>query len=196
VKSGTLLGPFTLIESLGSGAMGSVWSARADRPADGVALGAQVALKILHPHVLERPGAFERFRREAELGRGIDHPNVVRTFGAGRVRSAGRAVQFLVMEYVRGQTLGALGRELGPLPEELLVHVAREVAGGLAAIHAAGAIHRDLKPENVIVTLDHQVKIMDLGLARLELDARLSRSGSDYGTPYHDLREAIRMRGT
>src|SRR3990172_4169430 len=87
------------------------------------------------------------------------------------------------MEYVEGQTLRALLDELGTVPEELCRHVGREVAKGLVAIHAAGVVHRDLKPENVLITKDHVVKVMDLGVARLADEAmRLSQSGAFVGS--------------
>ena len=88
------------------------------------------------------------------------------------------------MEYVEGQTLRDLLEELERVPEELCRHIGREVAKGLAAIHEAGVVHRDLKPENVLITPDHVVKIMDLGVARLQDEAiRLSQTGAFVGSP-------------
>jgi tetratricopeptide (TPR) repeat protein len=103
---------------------------------------------------------------------------------ADALRHGGEDVHFLVMEYVEGQTLRELLDELDRVPEELCRHIGREVAKGLAAIHAAGVIHRDLKPENVLITADHHtVKVMDLGVARLaEETLRLSQSGAFVGS--------------
>ncbi|MHC4959285.1 MAG: protein kinase domain-containing protein [Planctomycetota bacterium] len=174
---GTRLGPYTIEALLGTGGMGTVY--RAAGP-DGV-----VALKIVHPALLGEGGARERLAREAELGRRVQHGNVVRTLGSGEADGA----LFLVMEYVEGRTLDKLREELGAVPEELCRHIASEVAQGLAAVHAAGAVHRDLKPANVLVARDNTVKLMDLGVARLRDEAaRMSRTGAfvgsvDYAAP-------------
>ncbi|MHC4490600.1 MAG: protein kinase domain-containing protein, partial [Planctomycetota bacterium] len=94
------------------------------------------------------------------------HENVVRTLDVDAVQIGQRTVHFLVMEYVEGRTLRTLARKVGTVPEALLREIALQVAAGLAAIHRAGIVHRDLKPENLLITDDHRVRIMDLGVAR------------------------------
>jgi tetratricopeptide (TPR) repeat protein len=163
--------------------MGAVWLATALEDATGVKAGAKVALKIVHPHLLERSGFFKRFMREAEIGRSVKHESVVRTFDVDALSVDGKQINFMVMEYVEGKTLRALLDELKTVPETLLREIARQVASGLAAIHAAGIVHRDLKPENVLITPDHVVKVMDLGVARLmEESVALTREGSFAGS--------------
>jgi tetratricopeptide (TPR) repeat protein len=163
--------------------MGRVYAARVEGRAPGLDVGAVVALKIVHPHLLEAPGFFKRFLREAQIGKAVVHENVVRTFDADEIVAGGVHQHFLVMEYVEGRTLRALLAELERVPEELCRHIGREVAKGLAAIHAAGFVHRDLKPENVLITKDHAVKVMDLGVARLvDESLRLSQSGVFVGS--------------
>jgi len=163
--------------------MGTVYLAEVTGPAPGLSSGDRVAVKVLHPHLLADQDSVTRFLREAEVGRAVCHGNVVRTLDAGSAPFKGADVHFLVMEYVEGQTLRGLADELSPIPEDLCRHVGREIAKGLSAIHAAGAIHRDLKPENVLITRDHAVKIMDLGVARLSGEAfRLSLSGVFVGS--------------
>ncbi len=169
---GTTLGPYRIDRELGSGGMGKVFAATAPD-------GATVAVKVVHPHLVADADALARFRREAEVGIRVRHPNVVATLAAGE--SDGR--HWLALEYVEGQTLHALQEELGTVPEELCRHVAHEIAAGLAAIHAAGIVHRDMKPENVLVTRDHVVKVMDLGVARgAEDDSRLTQTGAFAGS--------------
>ncbi|MCU0726953.1 MAG: serine/threonine protein kinase, partial [Planctomycetes bacterium] len=155
---GTVVGNCRILRRLGAGGMGSVWLAAG--PGDG-----PVAVKLMHPHVLAQPGFLDRFRREAEIGARVHHENVVRTLFAGEQEVAGRTLHYIVMEYVEGDTLRALLADLGFLPENLLREIARQVAAGLAAIHAEGAVHRDLKPENVLITREDRVRIMDLGVA-------------------------------
>jgi len=153
------LGDYRIEKELGRGGMGTVYLARDEKER-------KVALKVVHPHLLERRGFFKRFLREAEIGKRVRHENVVRTLDVDAVQIGQRTVHYLVMEYVEGRTLRALARDLGVVPEALLREVALQAACGLAAVHAAGIVHRDLKPENLLITDDHRVRIMDLGVAR------------------------------
>ncbi|NUN52908.1 MAG: protein kinase, partial [Planctomycetaceae bacterium] len=180
---GSQLGPYRLDRELGSGGMGRVYAASVSKTAAGLPCGTRVALKIVHPHLLESGGYFKRFLQEAQIGRAVRHPNVVRTLDVDAFVQGGVQFHVLVMEFVEGQTLRALLDEMERVPEGLCRHVGRETAAGLAAIHAAGAVHRDLKPENVLITPDHQIKIMDLGVARLRDETvRLSRTGAIAGS--------------
>ena len=155
----TELGSYRLLRKLGAGAMGSVYLAEGD--------GGPVALKVVHPHLLERPDFFRRFYREAKVGRRVQHPNVVRTLDSDLQLVGAAAYGFLVMEYVQGRNLRSFLREYGQVPEGLLREVALQAAAGLEAIHAEGIVHRDIKPDNVLITDDHHVRIMDLGIAKL-----------------------------
>ncbi len=180
---GETLGPYRIVAELGSGGMGKVWRAKVEGRAPGLPAGTDVALKVVHPHLLEEPGFFKRFLREADIGKRIVHENVVRTYDADAIRRGGEDVHFLVMEFVEGQTLRALLADLGRVPEELCRHIGKEAAKGLAAIHAGGVVHRDVKPENILITKDHVVKVMDLGVARLAEEAlRISQTGAFVGS--------------
>jgi len=193
---GETLGPYRLTAELGAGAMGTVYRGTVDRTTGALAPGTTVAVKVVHAHLLRRPGFLDRFAREEEVGRRVVHANVVRTLDAGAALLGGTELPFLVMEYVEGRTLRALADDLGRVPEELCRHVGREVAKGLAAIHAAGIVHRDVKPDNVLITKDHVVKVMDLGVARLDGDAmRLSQSGAFVGSMRYAAPEQIERSG-
>jgi tetratricopeptide (TPR) repeat protein len=190
------MGPYRLDRELGAGGMGKVWAARVEGRVPGLDVGRVVALKVVHPHLLETPGFFKRFLREADIGKAVVHENVVRTFDCDSLSADGKRADFLVMEYVEGQTLRSLLAELERVPEELCRHIGREVAKGLAAIHAAGVVHRDMKPENVIITADHAVKVMDLGVARLQDEAmRLSQTGAFVGSIHYAAPESFREGG-
>jgi len=186
---GVRLGAYRIESELGSGGMGTVWLARDDA-------GTAVAVKRVHAHLLGKPEFVARFVREGEVGRRVSHPNVVRTLQVAAAEIDGNQVPFLVMEYVQGRTLRDLIADVGPLSEALLREIAREVAAGLKAIHEAGVVHRDLKPENVLITPDHAVKIMDLGVARLADEVvRLSQSGTFAGSVHYAAPEQLRMSG-
>ena len=172
---GRELGVYRVEAELGLGGMGTVY--RATGP-EGV-----VALKVVHPHLLATPGFFKRFLREAEVGKRVRHENVVRTLDVDAISLEGHQHNYLVMEYVEGKSLRELLRELGTIPETLLREIALQTAAGLCAIHAAGIIHRDLKPENILITDDHQIRIMDLGVAKLqEASIAITREGEFAGS--------------
>ncbi len=179
---GSQLGHYRLLSELGSGGMGTVYLGEdLGEPArPGVE---RVAIKLLHQHLIREEGTYRRFLREAEIGISLSHPNVVRTYAAQTSRIGEQSVHFLVMEFVEGQTLRSLLDELSQVPEDLCRHIGREIACALDAIHQAGAVHRDLKPENVLITAEHVVKVMDLGVALLTDEMiRLSQTGLFVGS--------------
>ncbi|MHC4452937.1 MAG: serine/threonine protein kinase, partial [Planctomycetota bacterium] len=129
------------------------------------------------------PGFFKRFLREAELGKQVNHENVVRTLDVDATMVEDKQVNYMVMEYVEGRSLRELLNDLGAVPESLLRELAQQTAAGLASIQSEGIIHRDLKPENILITDDHQVRIMDLGVAKLqEASVALTREGQFAGS--------------
>ena len=180
---GSQLGRYRLLSELGSGGMGTVYLGEARDHAPDVSGSDRVAIKLLHPHLIREEGTYRRFLREAEIGMSLSHPNIVRTYAAQSIQIDDRSLHFMVMEFVEGQTLRSLLDELGQVPEELCRHIGREIARALDAIHRAGAVHRDLKPENVLITPDHVVKVMDLGVALLTDEMiRLSQTGLFVGS--------------
>jgi tetratricopeptide (TPR) repeat protein len=187
-----VLGPCRLLRRLGAGAAGVVYLAALEEDRPWGAAGTRVALKLLHPGRRLVPRALQRLRREAELGMRVRHPAVVRTYEAGTTQCDELELHYLLLEYVEGRTLAAIVAELGVVPEPLLRDLALQAAQGLAAIHAEGALHRDVKPLNLMVTPDHQLKLMDLGLAHLiEGGARLTVSGTFLGTVEYAAPEQI-----
>jgi eukaryotic-like serine/threonine-protein kinase len=173
------LGPYRLVERLAAGGMGEVWRAwdgRLKRP---------VAVKHILPHVVDQPGARERFRREAETGARLTHPAVVQIYDLVETPDG----DWLVMELVVGKTLRQL-LSAGPLAPQSAVLWGGEIARGLAAAHAEGILHRDLKAGNVMITAAGHAKILDFGIARalapagVEQEMTLSRSGMVVGTSY------------
>jgi serine/threonine protein kinase len=176
-----VLGNYVLLDQLGEGGMGLVFKARHRR------MGRVVALKLIAPGQVSDPDALRRFQREIEAAAQLEHSNVVRAYDADQAGD----VHFFVMEYVEGIDLGKLVRQRGPLPIEEACTYIRQAALGLQHAHEHGLVHRDIKPSNLLLsTRDGVVKILDLGLARLEptgegLDEpmTLTRDGALMGTP-------------
>src|SRR5437879_994652 len=133
---------YELEELVGTGGMSSVYKAR-DRLLD-----RNVALKILHEHYLEDADYVERFRHEARAVAQLSHPNIVTVIDRGEADGH----QFIVFEFVEGETLKDLIERSGPLPARRAVELALQVADGLAYAHHSGIVHRDVKPQNVLLT--------------------------------------------
>lgn len=153
---GTQLGPYELIELLGTGGMGEVYRARDPR------LDRIVAIKILPAAFSADHERLHRFEREARSASALNHRNIVTIYELGRDRSC----HYLAMELVEGKTLRELLRS-GLLPMRKAIEIAAQIAEGLTKAHEAGITHRDLKPENLMVSHDGLVKILDFGLAKL-----------------------------
>jgi eukaryotic-like serine/threonine-protein kinase len=154
---GFFLGGYKILRPLGEGGMGKVYLA--SRLSD----GARVAIKVLPPKkALEEKQALKRFRREMELSQRVVHPNLARTFDVGCEGD----VNFMVMEYIAGDSLYHIVKQGGPLRVYDAARFFLKVIDGLGAAHDSGLVHRDIKPSNVMVTPDGDAKILDLGLAR------------------------------
>ena len=180
------VGPFEIRREIGHGGMGRVFEAV--NPA-----GERVAVKVVHPHLVSRPGYLARFLREVEAGGRVDHPGLVRTIASGLHEEGGFEVPYLVLEFVEGQNLRDLIAETGSVSERLAREIAVQVADTLAAVHGAGIVHRDVKPENVVIAPDETVKLMDLGVAFLaEEGLRLTQTGEFVGSLLYAAPEQLR----
>jgi eukaryotic-like serine/threonine-protein kinase len=122
--------------------------------------GRPVAIKIPHPEMESDPLFFDRFRREEEIGRMLDHPGVMKVFAADD-----RSQLYMVMEWVDGRLLREILNEPGKLPAERAVRIALRICEVLEYIHKHGIVHRDLKPENIMVDDQDRVKLIDFGIA-------------------------------
>ena len=154
LKPGVLLGPYEIIAQVGAGGMGEVWKARDSR------LGRTVAIKALPAHLSTDPELRTRFDREARLISQLSHPHICSLHDIGTQGD----IEYLVMEYLDGETLAArLGK--GPLPGAEILRIGIQIAGALDCAHRCGIVHRDLKPANIMLTRSG-AKLMDFGLAR------------------------------
>jgi serine/threonine-protein kinase len=190
------IGPFRPIRRLGRGATGTVYLAEASEPVLGLARGRRVALKVTHPHLCARDGMAARVLREARAGALVRHPGVVRSHGAVEVTGEGGPSWAVAMDWARGATLRRLLDDGTTFSEAECVHVGRQVADALAAIHAAGVVHRDVKPANLLRSPTGRVRLLDLGLAWVHDEAlRLSVSGTFLGTFLYAAPEQVLRHG-
>ncbi|MCA9184278.1 MAG: protein kinase [Pirellulaceae bacterium] len=168
------LGSYEISGVIGAGGMGVVL-----KGVD-VALDRTVAVKVLAPHLASSGAARKRFAREAKAAAAVIHPNVIAIHG---VSNDGR-LPFLVMPYIRGNSLQKRIDQQGPLAVVEVLRIGQQIAAGLAAAHEQGLVHRDIKPANILLDDGvERVTITDFGLARAIDDATMTRSGVIAGTP-------------
>ena len=156
---GTTLGPYEIQSPLGAGGMGEVYKARDTR------LDRTVAIKVLPAHVADDPDLRQRFEREAKTISSLNHPHICTLYDIGQQDG----VDYLVMEYLEGETLAARLTK-GPLPTDQVLRYATEIADALDKAHRKGITHRDLKPGNIMIT-KAGTKLLDFGLAKLKQPA-------------------------
>lgn len=183
VQPGDRIGDrFELVRELGSGGMGTVWEATQ------LNLGRNVALKLLHPRVANKPEARPRFEREARVSSRLRHPHAIQVYDFGHADEH----LYLAMELLRGGTLRAIvDLHLPVQPLERVLKILGQVSEAVYAAHELGLVHRDLKPENIFVERnadgDDRAVVVDFGLAFIEgggeQTGRMTREGVAIGTP-------------
>ncbi len=171
---GRTLGPYALERLLGQG--GFAW-AFAGRQADGT----PVAIKVLKPRYAGDPQFESRFRNESETAAKLEHPNIIRIRS---VAKSGEQVYFAMD--LCADSLGARIAREGPLPEEDILRLARDIAAALEFAHRQGVIHRDLKPDNVLIRSDGAAVLTDFGIARA-VSGYVASTGVNMtiGTPHY-----------
>ena len=156
-----------------------------------VRTGRVVALKIPHPEVESDPLFFDRFRREEDIGKKLDHPGVMKVYDDEE-----RNRVYMVMEWVDGRLLRQVLIEQRKLPPERAVRIAGAICDALDYIHSQGVVHRDLKPENIMVDPDDHVKLIDFGIAGAAGARRLTfaRITQAMGTPDYISPEQVKSK--
>ncbi len=170
-----LSGRYQIVRHLARGGMAEVYLAHdelLDRP---------VAVKVLFPELARDASFVERFRREAQSAARLNHPNIVSVYDFGEDQDA----QYIVMEYVEGQTLRDMIRAGGPMAPAEAIKIGTDIAAGLAVAHTEDIVHRDMKPANVLIAADGEgtAKVADFGIARaVGAGSDLTMPGSVVGT--------------
>ena len=150
-------GDYVVMDKLGQGGMGTVLLARHKR------MEREVAIKVLPVTALESEAAVARFYQEVKVAAKLTHPNIVHAYDAGEHHG----FHYLVMEYVSGHDLAQVIHRLGPIPATLAVDYILQAVQGLDYAHRKGIVHRDIKPSNLLLDDEGNIKILDMGLARL-----------------------------
>ena len=184
LSKGTMLGPYEVDILLGAGGMGEVYRARDSR------LGRTVAIKVLRAGLTANNEQRARFEREARVISSLSHPHICALYDIGRADD----VEYLVMEYLEGETL-ADKIVRGRLPLSQMLRYGAEIADALQHAHRAGITHRDLKPGNVMITTSG-VKLLDFGLAKLAVPERISSDDSAAPTVANPLTAEGTILGT
>jgi serine/threonine protein kinase len=154
---GQTISHYKILEKLGEGGMGIVYKATDRR------LFRHVAVKILPPQFVTSDKKGLRFIQEARAASALNHPNICTIYDIGKHED----IEFIVMEFIEGDTLRKIMIERQCLSEKEVVNIGSQVCDALTAAHEKGIIHRDLKPENLMITRQNRVKVMDFGLAKL-----------------------------
>ena len=166
---------FRIEEVIGRGGMSLVYRAfdlKSHQP---------VAVKVLREEYEDDPEYKERFEREAEVCRRLNHPNIVNMISSG---TAG-GISYITMEYVDGQTLKEIIHDRVSLPQEEAVHYALQILAALNQAHARGVIHRDIKPQNMLITKNGQLKVTDFGIAGMADTKTLTNDGTVIGSVHY-----------
>jgi Tol biopolymer transport system component/predicted Ser/Thr protein kinase len=184
LSTGTRLGPYEIQAPIGAGGMGEVYRARDTR------LERTVAVKVLPAHLSASSEVRQRFEREAKAISQLSHPHICALYDVGNQDG----VEFLVMEYLEGETLSdRLVR--GPLAFDQVLRYGLEIAGALDKAHRQGIVHRDLKPGNVMLTKSG-VKLLDFGLAKAVAPATARSGVSLTSLPTQQARAELTAEGT
>ncbi|HPF61067.1 MAG TPA: serine/threonine-protein kinase [Gemmatimonadales bacterium] len=178
----TRLGKYQLLERLGEGGMGTVYRARDEM------LDRDVAIKVLRPDLVRQQALVERFRTEAIALARLAHPRIATLYGLERDGDE----LYMVMEFLRGETLEALVQRQGRLSWRRAAEICAQIAEALDHAHDHGVVHRDIKPANVMIGPGGAVKVMDFGIARMAGSSRQTRHGHSVGTPAYMAPEQLR----
>ncbi len=182
------LGKYRLLRKLGEGGMGAVYLGYHEGEAR------QVAVKILNDDLTSNQAFVDRFYREAKSGALLNHPNIVRSLGAGQDRDTGK--HYLVLEFVDGPSAQVLLDSQGPMAVGDAVHLALDIARGLEHAHSRNVVHRDIKPDNILLDPTGVAKLSDLGLAkRVDEASHLTATRQGFGTTaYMPYEQAVNAR--
>src|SRR5258706_9502845 len=180
--AGQSLGGYMLEEEIGRGSMGMVYRGKQ------IALGREVAIKVLPRSLAKDASYVARFIRETQIMAGLNHPNIVQIYDAGQQSG----LLYFVMEYIQGPTIGSLLQIDGTMPQHLAAEYGAQIADALgSAYEECNVIHRDIKPENLMLDRWGKIKVMDFGLARAPGHQQITIAKTLVGSIYYASPEQV-----
>jgi eukaryotic-like serine/threonine-protein kinase len=183
IQPGDQLDHFEIDGVVATSGMATVFRAR------DINTGQKVAIKVPHPEIESDPALYDRFLREEEIGKKIDHPGVMKVFA-----NPDRSQVYMVMEWIDGKLLRQILNEQKKLPIDRAVKLTISICEALEHIHQHGVVHRDLKPENIMVDADDNIRLIDFGIAGNAGSRRLTfgNFSKNMGTPDYISPEQVR----
>src|SRR5580658_1671299 len=185
IQPGDQLDHYQLDSVVATSGMATVFRAR------DLDTGRLVAIKVPHPEIESDPALYDRFLREEEIGKRIDHPGVMKV-----LPNPDRSQVYMVMEWIDGRLLRQILNEEMKLPIERAVRLTIRIREALEHIHANGVVHRDLKPENIMVDAEDNIRLIDFGIAANAGSRRLTFANfsRNMGTPDYISPEQVRSK--
>jgi tetratricopeptide (TPR) repeat protein/tRNA A-37 threonylcarbamoyl transferase component Bud32 len=187
-KKQKYIGQYRLIDSIGSGGMGTVYRAHTLRDKNELA-----AVKVLREDLVEDERSRQRFKHEGTIIDKLSHPNIVKIFERGEYKGK----LYIAMEYLRGKTLARKIKEEGEIDLWECVYIMMQAAAALTFIHGRNVIHRDLNPNNIMLIDNHEdgtakaIKLLDFGVALMKFQTRMTQAGMLVGTMHYIAPEQI-----
>ncbi|HOR86567.1 MAG TPA: Stk1 family PASTA domain-containing Ser/Thr kinase [Bacillota bacterium] len=166
---------YEIIEKIGGGGMALVYKAKCRL------LNRYVAIKVLRPEFIEDEEFVRKFRREAQSAASLSHPNIVGIYDVGTENNN----YYIVMEYIKGQTLKELIKSKGTLGVEYAVNIAIQICYALDHAHKNNIVHRDIKSHNILIREDNSVKVTDFGIARAVSSSTITNTGNIIGSVHY-----------
>ena len=166
---------YEIIEKIGGGGMSNVYKAKCN------VLNRYVAIKILRDELTQDSEFVEKFKQESLSAASLTHPNIVNIYDTGIEDD----IYYIVMEYVKGETLKNYIKRMTRLSEEEAVKISRQVAEALRHAHLNNIVHRDIKPHNILLTEDGTAKVTDFGIARASTSSTINNTSNVIGSVHY-----------
>ncbi|NLJ78571.1 MAG: Stk1 family PASTA domain-containing Ser/Thr kinase [Tissierellia bacterium] len=177
---GTTLGErYYIVEKIGEGGMAFVYKARCKL------LNRYVAIKILRDEFVDDDEFVGKFRRESQAAASLSHPNIVNIYDVGVDEREGQKIYYIVMEYIKGETLKDIIRRQGKLSVDKTIDYSIQIAEALGHAHKNHIVHRDIKPHNIMITEDGRAKVTDFGIARAVTSSTVTNTSNVIGSVHY-----------
>jgi len=177
------IGNYSITRKIGEGGMASVYEGIHEK------LGTKVAIKILNPILARNPQLRQRFENEANFMASLSHPNITRVLDIEETEDS----IAIIMELLEGEDMGERVKRVGPLSTEEINAIFTQVLNAFDYAHSKGIVHRDIKPANIFINDNHQVKILDFGIAKIfGTGNEMTQTGTQMGTPYYMSPEQVK----